>query len=111
MVTGGEIVVEVLAGLVLMLFVTFFLLKDGARIWAWLIRVFGRDGADRADRAGRPAWLAVVYYMRGTVLVAATHALVIAAATGAAERTAATPGAEPGAPAAGHSGPVTGPPR
>jgi predicted PurR-regulated permease PerM len=78
-VTGGEIVVEILAGLVLMLFVTFFLLKDGARIWAWLIRVFGRDGADRADRAGRAAWLAVVYYMRGTVLVAATHALVIAA--------------------------------
>ncbi|HEY0716844.1 MAG TPA: AI-2E family transporter [Streptosporangiaceae bacterium] len=78
-VTGGEIVVEILAGLVLMLFVTFFLLKDGARIWAWLIRAFGRDGAERADRAGRAAWLAVVYYMRGTVLVAATHALVITA--------------------------------
>jgi predicted PurR-regulated permease PerM len=62
-----------------MLFVTFFLLKDGARIWAWLIRVFGQDGAVRADRAGRAAWLAVVYYIRGTVLVAATHALVIGA--------------------------------
>jgi predicted PurR-regulated permease PerM len=78
-VTGGEIVVEILAGVVLMLFVTFFLLKDGERIWSWLLRVSGRSGAGRADRAGRAAWLAVVYYMRGTVLVAATHAAVIAA--------------------------------
>ena len=29
------------------------------------------------DRAGRAGWLAVVYYMRGTVVVAAIHALVI----------------------------------
>jgi predicted PurR-regulated permease PerM len=78
-VTGGEIVFEILGGIVLMLFVTFFLLKDGARIWAWLSRAFGREGAARADRAGRAAWLAVVYYMRGTVLVAATHAVVIGA--------------------------------
>jgi predicted PurR-regulated permease PerM len=78
-VTGGEIVVEILAGVVLMLFVTFFLLKDGERIWAWLLKVSGRSGTGRADRAGRAAWLAVVYYMRGTVLVAATHAVVIAA--------------------------------
>ncbi|HEX4255795.1 MAG TPA: AI-2E family transporter, partial [Streptosporangiaceae bacterium] len=76
-VSGGEVVIEILAGVVLMLFVTFFLLKDGERIWSWLLRVFGRSAAGRADRAGRAAWLAVVYYMRGTVLVAATHALVI----------------------------------
>jgi predicted PurR-regulated permease PerM len=77
-VTGGEIVVEILAGVVLMLFVTFFLLKDGERIWSWLLRAAGRSRVGRADRAGRAAWLAVVYYMRGTVLVAATHAVVIA---------------------------------
>jgi len=76
-VSGGEIVTEILAGVVLMLFVTFFLLKDGERIWGWLLRVSGRSTAGRADRAGRAAWLAVVYYMRGTVLVAATHAVVI----------------------------------
>jgi predicted PurR-regulated permease PerM len=77
-VTGGEIVTEILAGVVLMLFVTFFLLKDGERIWLWLLRAAGRSSIGRADRAGRAAWLAVVYYMRGTVLVAATHAVVIA---------------------------------
>ena len=36
-VTGGKIVAEGLGGLVLMLFVTFFLIKDGERIWNWLL--------------------------------------------------------------------------
>ncbi len=75
--TGGQIIFEVLGGIVLALFVTFFLLKDGARIWAWLTRAFGPESSLRADRAGRAAWQAVVYYMRGTVLVAAIHAVVI----------------------------------
>ncbi len=75
--TGGQIAFEVLGGIVLMLFVTFFLIKDGAKIWAWLIRAFGPDGSQRANRAGRAAWQAVVSYVRGTVLVAAIHAVVI----------------------------------
>jgi len=78
--TGGQIAFEVLGGIVLMLFVTFFLLKDGRRIWAWLISAFGAEGSRRANRAGRAAWHAVVYYVRGTVLVAAIHAVVIGSA-------------------------------
>ena len=76
-VTGGKIASEFLAGLVLMLFVTFFLLKDGDRIWAWLLGAMRTENARRMDRAGHAAWLAVVYYMRGTVAVAAIHAVVI----------------------------------
>ncbi len=57
--TGGQIVFEVLGGIVLMLFVTFFLIKDGERIWAWLTRAFGADGSQRANRPaaqpGRPS--------------------------------------------------------
>jgi predicted PurR-regulated permease PerM len=75
--TGGQIVFEVLGGVVLMLFVTFFLLKDGERIWNWLLRASQPGNRPRADRAGRAAWQAVVYYVRGTVLVAAIHAVVI----------------------------------
>ena len=78
--TGSQIVFEVLGGIVLMLFVTFFLIKDGRRIWAWLTRAFGADGSQRANRAGRAAWQAVVFYVRGTVLVAAIHAVVIGSA-------------------------------
>jgi predicted PurR-regulated permease PerM len=75
--TGGKIASEFLAGLVLMLFVTFFLIKDGERIWAWLLGAMRTDTARRMDRAGHAAWLAVVYYMRGTVAVAAIHAVII----------------------------------
>ena len=78
--TGSQIVFEVLGGIALMLFVTFFLIKDGRRIWAWLTRAFGADGSQRANRAGRAAWQAVVFYVRGTVLVAAIHAVVIGSA-------------------------------
>ncbi|HEX8005979.1 MAG TPA: AI-2E family transporter [Trebonia sp.] len=76
-VTGGKIVAEVLAGLVLMFFVTFFLVKDGDRIWRWLTSVLPAERKRRADIAGRGAWQAVVYYVRGTVAVAAIHAVVM----------------------------------
>ena len=76
-VTGGRIAAEFFGGLVLMLFVMFFLIKDGDRIWAWLLGALRGETAERVNRAGHAAWLAVVYYMRGTVAVAAIHALVI----------------------------------
>jgi predicted PurR-regulated permease PerM len=76
-VTGGKIASELFAGLVLMLFVVFFLIKDGDRIWHWLLGAMRTGTARRVDRAGHAAWLVLVYYMRGTVAVAAIHALVI----------------------------------
>jgi predicted PurR-regulated permease PerM len=76
-VTGGRIVIEILAGIVLTLFVSFFLIKDGARIWAWLTSRLPAERKRRADLAGRGAWQAVVYYVRGTVAIAAIHAVVI----------------------------------
>ena len=76
-VAGGKIAAEFFGGLVLMIFVMFFLIKDGERIWSWLISGLHGDAAGRVNRAGHAAWLAVVYYMRGTVAVAAIHAVVI----------------------------------
>jgi predicted PurR-regulated permease PerM len=76
-VTGGKIFLELLTGLVLMLFVTFFLLKDGDRIWRWLVSGLSPEARQRADTAGTAAWQALVNYMRGTTAVAAIHAVVI----------------------------------
>src|SRR5215469_8164919 len=76
-VTGSRIVVQVLAGVVLCFFVSFFLIKDGERIWGWLTSQFQPERKRRADLAGVAAWHAVVYYVRGTVLVAAIHAIVM----------------------------------
>ncbi len=76
-VTGGKIAAEFFGGLVLMLFVMFFLIKDGERIWTWLLGALRTETAERMNRAGHAAWQVVVYYMRGTVAVAAIHAIVI----------------------------------
>ncbi|WP_093262401.1 AI-2E family transporter [Thermostaphylospora chromogena] len=74
--TGATVAVEVLASFVLVLFVTFFLLKDGDRIWSWLLRGFGR-AAPRVDRAGRAAWRTLSHYVQGTVAVAAVHGVIM----------------------------------
>jgi predicted PurR-regulated permease PerM len=79
-VTGGKIASEFFGGLVLMLFVTFFLIKDGERIWNWLLGAMRIGTARRMDKAGHAAWLVLVYYMRGTVAVAAIHAIVVGVA-------------------------------
>jgi predicted PurR-regulated permease PerM len=79
-VTGGRIVIELLTGLVLMMFVTFFLLKDGGKIWQWLTGLLPQQTRDRADKAGAAAWTALVNYIRGTTVVAAIHAVVIGTA-------------------------------
>jgi len=76
-VTGGRIVVEILAGAVLTFFVSFFLIKDGDRIWTWLTSRLAPERKRRANLAGQAAWQAVVYYVRGTVAVAAIHAFVM----------------------------------
>ncbi|MEU8197660.1 AI-2E family transporter [Microbispora amethystogenes] len=76
LLTGATAFVEVLASIVLLLFVTFFLLKDGDRIWAWFLRGFG-EAAPRVDRAGRAAWVTISHYVHGTVAVAAIHGIVI----------------------------------
>jgi predicted PurR-regulated permease PerM len=76
-VSGGKLFLEILAGLVLTMFVTFFLLKDGDRIWAWLTGFLGPGARARARGAGAAAWLALTWYVRGTVAVAAIHAVVI----------------------------------
>lgn len=75
-ITAGQVAVEVLASLVLLIFVTFFLLKDGDRIWSWFLRAFG-SVAPRVDRAGRAAWTTVSHYVQGTVAVAAIHGLIM----------------------------------
>ena len=76
-VTGSRIVVELLAGVVLCFFVSFFLIKDGTRIWQWLTSRFQPERRRRAGLAGAAAWQAVVYYVRGTVAIAAIHAVVL----------------------------------
>ncbi|GAA2872027.1 AI-2E family transporter [Streptosporangium fragile] len=74
--TGATVALEVLASIVLLLFVTFFLLKDGDRIWSWFLGAFG-SVAPRVDRAGRAAWVTLSHYVQGTVAVAGVHGVIM----------------------------------
>ena len=75
--TGVGYVVELVTFLVLTLFVTFFLLKDGARIWRFLTGLLPGTAARRVDRAGRVAWGTLTGYVHGTVVIAMIHSIVI----------------------------------
>ncbi len=75
--TGGKYAAEILAGVVLTLFISFFMLKDGAQIWKWLIKGLSPEAHRRMANAGNSSWRALVNYMRGTTLVAAIHAVLL----------------------------------
>jgi predicted PurR-regulated permease PerM len=75
--TGGKYLTEFLAGVLLTLFISFFLMKDGHRIWSWVISGMSPRAQRRMHHAGDQAWRALVNYVHGTVVVAAIHAIIL----------------------------------
>ena len=75
--TGVAYVAELLTILVLTLFVAFFLLKDGERVWSFLTGLLPRTAARRTRRAGQVAWETLTGYVHGTVVIAVIHTIVI----------------------------------
>ena len=73
----GATLGHLIAGLFLALFATYFFLADGARIWAWAVRLFPRAARERADSSGRVAWRSLTQFVRATVLVAGVDAIGI----------------------------------
>ncbi|MDG4768258.1 AI-2E family transporter [Solwaraspora sp. WMMD406] len=74
--TAGT-VVEVFTGILLVLFATFFFLRDGQRIWRFIVGLFPVGARWRVDDAGRASWTTLVAYVRATVLVAFIDAVGI----------------------------------
>lgn len=75
--TGASYFIEFLTLLILTLFITFFLLYDGERIWGWLISPLPPRECRRVDLAGRAAWATTTGYVRGTAVIATIHGVVI----------------------------------
>ena len=68
-----------LTGLVLALFVLFFFLRDGARIWSFLIRPLRGEWHSRFERIGSSGAVVLGAYARGTATVALVDAVFIGA--------------------------------
>lgn len=74
---GATTAIELITGTVLTLFVLFYFLKDGPRIWAFLIKPFRPVTHAKADRAGGRAISVLGGYVRGTATVALVDAVGI----------------------------------
>lgn len=74
---GVSAVANFLTGLVLMVVTLFFFLKDGPKLWEFLVRPFRGSDYDRAVRVGRKAVQTFGAYLRGTAAVAAVDAIGI----------------------------------
>jgi predicted PurR-regulated permease PerM len=68
---------EVLTGTLLVLFATFFFLRDGERIWRFLVRIFPSAARAPVAAAGVASWSTLAAYVRATVLVAFIDAVGI----------------------------------
>ncbi len=75
--TGAGYLVEFATLTVLTLFITFFLLYDGERIWSWLLTPLPARECRRVDLAGQAAWGTITGYVRGTAVIATIHGIVI----------------------------------
>lgn len=68
--TTVSTVVEVLTGLFVVLFATFFFLRDGAKIWRFLTKMLPRGASEPVWKAGNQSWHTLYNYVRGTIVVA-----------------------------------------
>ncbi len=65
------------AGLLLALFATLFILIDGRGIWNWVVSIFPRRARAAIDGAGRAGWSTLENFVRVQIFVAAIDAVGI----------------------------------
>lgn len=73
----GTTLGQLVAGSLLALFSTIFLLIDGKRIWMWVLGFFPAHTHAAADDAGRAGWISVGQYVRVQIFVAFVDAVGI----------------------------------
>lgn len=68
---------HVLAGLLLVLFATLFILIDGKGIWAWIVRLFPRRARPALSGSGQAGWITLTTFVKVQIFVAAVDAIGI----------------------------------
>ncbi len=79
-VAGTTTALRVVGAIVFAVFAVFFLIKDGSKMWAWVLSWTPPPQRQRVDGAGRQAWSTLTGYVRGAVLIATADAVSIGAA-------------------------------
>lgn len=77
--TAAITIGELLAGLLLMIVVLFFFLKDGDRIWSFLVDLLPLHRRADANEIGVRAWATLSGYLKGLATVALIDAVLIGA--------------------------------
>lgn len=73
----GKAVGEALGGMALAVFSTVLLVYDGDRIWGFLRKGVPEESRASLDTGARAAWTTLSYYVRGVLMVALFHGVVV----------------------------------
>ena len=73
----GAVAGEVVTGLIVMLFLTFYFLDEGDRIWSWIVRLFPQRVQPSVRGAGYRSWHVLSGWVVGTAIIALFHGVVI----------------------------------
>jgi len=76
-VDGATLVAEAIAGLLLGMLFTFFLLRDGPRFAGWLQGRLAPRRREAAGRAGRRGWFVLGRYLRGAAILGVVESIAI----------------------------------
>jgi len=77
LVSGFRSGIAVLTGLVLVVALLYFILRDGRALWRGILQRVPERDRPRIDRAGEHAWRVLGGYVRGTAMIAAIDATLI----------------------------------
>jgi predicted PurR-regulated permease PerM len=76
-VAGVQATIAVVGGVVLAVALLYFILRDGAAFWQWILQRFAPGSRPAIDRAGQHAWAELAGFIRGTAVIAFLDASLI----------------------------------
>jgi predicted PurR-regulated permease PerM len=78
--SGAILLTQWAAAVILIIVLTFFFVRDGRRIWEWILEQFHEDRQPMLREVGARSWGALSAYVQGILMVATIDAVLIGAA-------------------------------
>ncbi|MBJ7331377.1 MAG: AI-2E family transporter [Solirubrobacteraceae bacterium] len=75
--SGALLAVQALAGILITMVITFFLVRDGDRMWDWFVRLFPDHRQRTMHVVGEEGWRVLSAFVRGITLIATIDAIGI----------------------------------